>query len=80
MCVPLRCVPCSRKGNTCAVLRMDSIRLFHCKTDILDLVLRLYHGASGWGTARFDAAIQCLRYGHAGDMIAAGAAVGPPAT
>ena len=59
---------------------MGLLRLFHGKADIVDLVSRPYHGASGWGTARFDAAIQCLRYGPAGDMIAAGAAVGPPAT
>ena len=74
---PARQVP---PANTCVVLRMGLLRLFHGKADIVDLVSRPYHGASGWGTARFDAAIQCLRYGPSGDMIAAGAAVGPPAT
>jgi len=35
--------------------------------------LRHYYGACGWGTARFDAAIQCVQYGPGlGDVIAAG--------
>jgi hypothetical protein len=76
VCVPLRCVSCIRHGNTCVVLRMGLLGLFHDRADIVDLVLRHYHGASGWGTARFDAAIQCVKYGQAGDIIAAGAAVG----
>ena len=39
---------------------------------MVDLVLRHYYGACGWGTARFDAGIQCVQYGPGlGDVIAA---------
>jgi hypothetical protein len=62
--------------NTCVVLRMGLLRLFHGKAYIVDLVLRHHRGASGWDTARFDAAICCVQYGPAGDVIAAGAADG----
>jgi WD40 repeat protein len=48
--------------------------LFDGKADVVDLVLRHYYGACGWGTARFDAGIQCVQYGPGlGDVIAAGA-------
>ena len=40
------------------------------KTYIVDLVLRHYHGASGWDKARFVAVIHCVRYGPGGDVIA----------
>ena len=47
------------------------------KADVVDVVLRHYYGACGWGTARFDAAIHCVQYGPGlGDVIAAGAADG----
>ena len=45
-------------GNKCVVLRMGLLRLFDGKSDIVDLVLRHYHGASGCDTARFDAEIR----------------------
>ena len=61
-------------GNKCVVLRMGLLRLFHGEADPVDLVLQhYYHGASGWDTARFDAAILSVQYGPAGDVIAAGA-------
>ena len=63
-------------GNTCIVLRMGLLRLFHGKTDIVALILRHYHGASAWRTVRFGAAIKCVQYGPAGDVIAAGFADG----
>ena len=45
--------------------------------DVVDLVLRHYHGgASGCHTARFEAAIRSVQYGPAGDVIAAGDAGG----
>ena len=60
-------------GNVCVVLRMGLLRLFHGKADIVDLVLRHYYrGASGWDTARLDAAICSIQYGPGGDVIAAG--------
>jgi hypothetical protein len=76
VCVPLRCVPCSRHGNTCILLRMGLLRLFDGKADIVDLVLRHFHGASGWDKARFDARMFCVQYGPAGDVIAIGDADG----
>ena len=57
-------------GNVCVVVGL--LRLFHGKADIVDLVLRQYHGASGWGTARFDAGISCVQYGPAGGVVAVG--------
>jgi len=59
-------------GSACVVLRTGLLRLFHGKADIVDLVLRHYYGACGWGTARLDAAIECVQYRPAGDVIAAG--------
>jgi len=60
-------------GNQCVVLRIGLLRLFHGEADPVDLVLQhYYHGASGWDTARFDAAILSVQYGPAGDVIAAG--------
>jgi hypothetical protein len=47
-------------GNTCVVLRMGLLRLFHGKSDIVDLVLRHYHRVNGWDTARFDEEIFCV--------------------
>ena len=55
---------------------MGLLRLFHGKADIVDLVLRHYHGTSGWGTVRFAAAILCVRHGPASDVIAAGGSDG----
>ena len=42
------------------------------KADVVDVVLRHYYGACGWGTARLDAGIECVQYGPAGDVITAG--------
>ena len=51
--------------------------MFDGKADVVDLVLRHYYGACGWGTARFDAGIRCVQYGPGlGDVIAAGASDG----
>ena len=69
------CAACraAGNGNVCVVLRMGLLRLFHGKADIVDLVLRHYYrGASGWDTARLDAAICSIQYGPGGDVIAAG--------
>ena len=63
-------------GNTCVLLRMGLLRLFDGKSDIVDLVLRHYHGSSGWDTARFEAPIWSLQYGPAGDVIGAGDSLG----
>ena len=53
-------------GNQCVVLRIGLLRLFHGEADPVDLVLQhYYHGASGWDTARFDAAILSVHYGPA---------------
>jgi hypothetical protein len=60
-------------GNTCVMIPLTLSRLFHGKADIVDLVLRNYHGGKGWDTARFDAGVRCVQYGPAGDVIAAGA-------
>ena len=46
--------------------------MFDGKADVVDLVLRHYYGAGGWGTVRLDAKITCVQYGPAGDVIAAG--------
>ena len=60
-------------GSACVLLPMGLRRLLHGKDDLVDLVLRHYYGACGWGTARFDARIQCVQYGPGlGDVIAAG--------
>jgi len=59
-------------GNTCVVLRLGLMRLFHGKADIVDQILRHCHGASAWGTARFDAVrFLCAQYGP-GDVIVLG--------
>ncbi len=50
--------------------------MFDGKADVVDLVLRHYYGACGWGTARFDAVILCVQCGPAGDVIAAGSSDG----
>ncbi len=56
--------PRSREGYTCVVLRMGVLRLFDGKVDIVDLVLRYYHGgASGWDTAGFEAPILSINMG-----------------
>ena len=73
VCVPLRCVPCSRARQQ--VRRATGWVCSACSTGPgpVDLVLQhYYHGASGWDTARFDAAILSVQYGPAGDVIAAG--------
>ena len=47
--------------------------MFDGKADVVDLVLRHFiYGACGLGTAHFDAAISCVQYAPAGDVIAAG--------
>ena len=58
----------------CVMLRKGLLRLFHGKADIVDLVLRHYHRASGWGTEpkSIGAKVHCVQYGPAGDVIAAG--------
>jgi len=58
-------------GNKCVEIRKALLRLFG-KADVVDLVMRHYYGACGWGTARLDAAINCVQYGPAGDVITAG--------
>jgi WD40 repeat protein len=55
---------------------MGLLRLFDGKADIVDLVLRHFHGASGWDNPRCDARIFCVQYGPAGDVIATGDADG----
>ena len=61
-------------SGACVVLCAGLHALFDGKADVVDLVLRHYYGACGWGTARLDAAIRCVQYGPGlGDVIAAGA-------
>ena len=71
------CAACRAAGHgdgACVVLCAGLHALFDGKADVVDLVLRHYYGACGWGTARFDAAILCVQYGPGlGDVIAAGA-------
>ena len=70
---PCACHCAACHGNTCVVLRMGLLRLFHGEADPVDLVLQhYYHGASGWDTACFDEAIWSVQYGPAGDVIAVG--------
>jgi len=60
-------------GNKCVVLRMGLLRLFDNQADVVDLVLRHYHGgASGWDMAGFEKPVVSMQYGPAGDVIAAG--------
>ena len=69
------CAACRAAGHgdgACVVLCAGLHTLFDGKADVVDLVLRHYYGACGWGTARLDAAISCMQYGPAGDVITAG--------
>ena len=74
------CAACRAAGHgdgACVVLCAGLHALLAGKADVVDLVLRHYYGACGWGTARFDAGIQCVQYGPGlGDVIAAGASDG----
>ena len=74
------CAACRAAGHgdgACVVLCAGLHTLLAGKADVVDLVLRHYYGACGWGTARFDAGIQCVQYGPGlGDVIAAGASDG----
>ena len=73
------CAACRAAGHgdgACVVLCAGLHALFDGKADVVDLVLRHYYGACGWGTARFDAGIRCVQYGPAGDVIAAGSSDG----
>ena len=74
------CAACRAAGHgdgACVVLCAGLHALFDGKADVVDLCLRHYYGACSWGTARFDAGIQCVQYGPGlGDVIAAGAADG----
>ena len=56
----------------CVVLCAGLHGMFDGKAaaDVVDLVLRHYYRACGWGTAHFDAAISCVQYGTAGDVLA----------
>ena len=69
------CAACRAAGHgdgACVVLCVGLHALFHGKADVVDLVLRHYYGACGWGTARFDAAIRCVQYGPGlGDVLPA---------
>jgi len=71
------CAACRAAGHgdgACVVLCAGLHTLFDGKADVVDLVLRHYYGACGWGTARFDAGIRCVQYRPGlGDVIAAGA-------
>ena len=69
------CAACRAAGHgdgVCVVLCAGLHALFDGKADVVDLCLRHYYGACGWGTVRFDAEILCGQYGPAGDVIAAG--------
>ena len=69
------CAACRAAGHgdgACVVLCAGLHALFDGKADVVDMVLRHYYGACGWGTARLDAEIRCVQYGPAGDVIAAG--------
>ena len=74
------CAACGAAGHgdgACVVLCAGLHALFDGRADVVDLVLRHYYGAGGWGTARFDAGVLCVQYGpDLGDVIAAGAADG----
>jgi len=64
------CAACHGNG-ACVILCAGLHDFFDGKADVVDLVLRHYFGACGC-TARFDAAIFCVQYGPAGDVIVAG--------
>ena len=69
------CAACRAAGHgdgACVVLCAGLHTLLAGKADVVDLVLRHYYGACGWGTVRLDAEIQCVQYGPAGDVMAAG--------
>ena len=69
------CTACRAAGHSdgaCVVLCAGLHALFDGKADVVDQILRHCYGACGWGTARLDAAIMCVQYGPAGDVIAAG--------
>ena len=72
------CAACHAAGHgsgVCVLLCAGLHDLFEGQHDVVDVVLRQYYGACSWGTARFDEAIRsirCVRYGPAGDVIAAG--------
>jgi len=71
------CAACRAAGHgngACVVLCAGLHDLLDGKADVVDEILRQYHGAHGWGTARFDAAIHCVQYGPTGDVIVAGGA------
>ena len=80
------CAACraAGQGNKCVMVSTTLDQLFvrygpkdYDYADLKKHVLQhFYHGASRWGTARFDAAIWCVKYGPTGDVIAAGAADG----
>ena len=73
------CAACRAAGHgdgACVVLCAGLHALFDGKADVVDMVLRQYYGACGWGTARFDAVILCVQCGPAGDVIAAGSSDG----
>ena len=72
------CAACRAAGHSngaCVILCAGLHDLFDGKADVVDLVLRHYYsnyGACGWGTAHLGAAILCVQYGPAGDVITAG--------
>ena len=73
------CAACRAAGHgdgACVVLCAGLHALFDGKADVVDVVLRHYYGACGWGTVHIDAKIYCVQYGPAGDVIAAGSSDG----
>ena len=72
------CAACRAAGHggACVVLCAGLHALFDGKADVVDLVFENYYGACGWGAVRFDAGINCVQYGPAGDVIAAGSSDG----
>ena len=51
---PCACHCAACHANTCVMLRVTLLRVFDGKADIVDLILRHYHGASEWGTASLN--------------------------
>ena len=70
------CRAAGHNGTACVFLCAGLHDLFDGKADIVGVVLRHYHGACGWATARCDTTIYCVQYGPAGDVIAAGGSNG----
>jgi len=73
------CAACRAAGHgdgACVVLCAGLHALFDGKADVVDVLLRHYYGACGWGTVHIDAKIYCVQYGPAGDVIAAGSSDG----